>query len=113
MPKLKQTTQEEIELLEREKSSWLNLIKVTRSERDNPAHYERSLAELDATIATLQKRRAELVDRHENADRIIVNAQQKAALCKKKITRLSKERDIDRMLDLVRLIGELGGEVPK
>lgn len=110
MAQLKKTTQEEIDRVEKEKLSWLNMIRVTRSERDDDSNYQRSREGLEATIATLQKRLAELVYRHDHADEVIEDAKKHVNTCVKRVKRLKAERDIERLLELVALTQELAGE---
>lgn len=102
---------EEIQTAEERINSWKNLIRVTRTNRDNPEFYNRSRAELVTKIDLFQKQLAELDDSHNRADEIIENAMLEIQRLKKFVVTNKNRAQIDRMKKLMAELNELQAEV--
>lgn len=93
-------SQVDIADLENMIQGYLNLIRTTRSNIENPAFVERQLASYQAVIDKHVKLRDELIATRDNAEQIIIDAKQRVRELKQQLLRLKRKRDIERLLAL-------------
>ena len=103
----KKKIQEEIALLEGEVAGYHNLIRVTRSNISNQEFVQRSIADHEAKIQWHQKMIDDLKSSIESGPQIIADAQASLVKLRSRINRLKHKRDIDRVLELQRLMNQL------